>query len=216
MPEWSAAQILEQARPRFDTLTSAAYVLGVAFRELSRPERYRDELGYRSFEELLDAERLGCRMTAHKYKTVVPHFSLAEVKKLGGMEKCYYIVCGVKAESPAGDPRIALEPGSRVAGLDVYASSGRQLRDAVRGLKPRPRPSGRPVRPIRPIRPDTSAMRRAAERFRSAMKRAEIQARVRVHSEDGKPCVAAHFDTGPALRVAELVRAGLGHATPPP
>ncbi|MBI4955543.1 MAG: hypothetical protein HY908_26220, partial [Myxococcales bacterium] len=31
MPEWSAAQILEQVRPRFDAFTSAGYGLGVAF-----------------------------------------------------------------------------------------------------------------------------------------------------------------------------------------
>ncbi|MCC6525637.1 MAG: hypothetical protein IT373_23510 [Polyangiaceae bacterium] len=93
MPEWSG-QILEQARPRFEAFTVAGYVLGVAFREQSRPERYRD--------------------------------------------------------------------------------------------------------------------------LRSAMRRAAIPARVRVHREDGMPCVAAHFDAGPALRVAELVRAGLVRATPPP
>ncbi|MCC6525528.1 MAG: hypothetical protein IT373_22955 [Polyangiaceae bacterium] len=48
------------------------------------------------------------------------------------------------------------------------------------------------------------------------MKRADIPARVRVHGEDGRPSVAAHFDAGPALRIAELIRAGLAHATPPP
>ncbi|MCC6526087.1 MAG: hypothetical protein IT373_25795 [Polyangiaceae bacterium] len=210
MPDWSATQILEQVRPRFEAFTVAGYVLGVAFRQLSRPERYRDELGYRSFEALLEAERLGSRMTAHKYSEVVSSFSLEQVKELGGMEKCYHIVRGLKAENPEADPRIALEPGSRVAGLDVRRSSARQIRDAVRGLRQRLSPSGRP------IRPDTRPMRRAAERLRSAMKRAAIPARVRVHREDGKPCVAAHFDAGPALRVAELVRAGLLRATPPP
>ncbi|MCC6526794.1 MAG: hypothetical protein IT373_29365 [Polyangiaceae bacterium] len=210
MPEWSAAQILEQVRPRFDAFTSAGYGLGVAFLELSRPGRYRDELGYGSFEELLEGQGLGTRMTAYKYMTVVPHYSSTSPCRRASSPRRAYIIRGLKAENPEADPRIALEPGSRVAGVDVHASTGRQIRDAVRGLNSRPRPSGRP------IRPDTKPMRRAAGRFRSAMKRADIPARVRVHSEDGKPCVGAHFDAGPALRVAQLVRAALAHATPPP
>ena len=268
MAAWASEQVIARLRDRGDVYTDAAYEMGEALRELSRPERYRDELGHGSLEELLVVHGLPCRSTAHKFVRVVTTYSLAEVKWLGGMEKCYRLIRGVEREDPHADPRSVLEPGARVAGLDVRAASARELLVAQRRLQSGRGPTaggptaggpgvggpaapggpgvgvggpgggvfggglGGPVRgPVRgPVvgvtgpdgpgdgatdLPDPGAPRRAAARPRRAARRAAILTRIRVHHENGKPCIAAHFDVGPALQLVELMHIGLAHAPAP-
>ena len=255
MAPWPSGQVIARLRERGEVYTNAAYEMGEALRELSRPERYRDELGCGSLEELLVVHGLPCRSTAHKFISVVTTFSLAEVKALGGMEKCYWIIRGEKLADPAADPRRALEPGARIMGLDVQSASARQLRMAQRKERVARGPDaggpavggpsgptfggpafGGPSGPTfggpafgggRPVRgpagatgpadlPDPGAASRAAARLRSATRRAAIVGRIRVHHENGRPCVTGHFDAANAGRLAEILRIGLAHAPPAP
>ena len=221
MKPWPIEDVLRALRERMEAQSGAAYGMGVAFAELSRPERYQ-ALGHRSFAELLEALGLSTRMTAYKLVTVVTHFTFAEVSELGGMEKCYHLVRAVKLETPDADPRRVLAPGAHVAGLDVRAASGRALREALRGLRQRPTAEGgsdgattSPRDAAREAERRAAAVRRSAERLRTALRRADIEGRVRVHHEGGVPCVASHFDAEPAGRLAALVRAGVRAAPPP-
>src|SRR5688572_7091359 len=50
-----ARQVLDEIVRRLDVAAANAYALALCLRELSRPERYRGELGFKSFEELLEA-----------------------------------------------------------------------------------------------------------------------------------------------------------------
>src|SRR5262245_26727900 len=78
----SAKQVIAEIARRQDVAIGNAYAMGLCLKELSRPERYRDELGFKSFEELLGAhEHLPTRMTAHKYFTVIEIFSEVEVRR---------------------------------------------------------------------------------------------------------------------------------------
>ena len=252
MAPWPSELVLARLRDRGEVYTDAAYEMGEALRELARPERYRDELGHGSLEELLVVRGLPCRSTAHKFISVVTTFGLGEVKALGGMEKCYWIIRGEKLADPTANPRRALAPGARILGLDVQHASARELRAAQRrqraagpsapgwpgvGGPVRGPDGGAPGGPTlggsafggrRPVRgpaagatgpadlPDPGAASRAAARLRSAARRAAILGRIRVHHEDGRPCVSAHFDAANAGRLAEVVRLGLAHAPPPP
>ena len=212
MERWSAQQILEGLRERLDAYAGVAYGMGTALAELARPERYRDELGFRSFEMMLQAYGLPSRMTAFKLIRVVGHFSLAEVRRLGGMEKTYYLLRIVLSADANADVREVLEPGARVAGLDVQTTSGRTLREALRGLRPT-RQGGVAAGAAGGELMDHGAPSRAAQRLRTAVKYAVIPARIRVHYEDGVPCIAAHLDVAATIRLASCVRTG---AHPPP
>ena len=256
MERWPTEQVIARLRDQGEVYTSAAYEMGEALRELGRPERYRDELGHGSLEELLFVRGLPCRSTAHKLSSVVTTYSLGEVRELGGMEKCYWLIRGVKRQDPAGDARSVLEPGARVMGLDVHSASARQLREAQRRPKFARGPGGPGVGgpdaggpvvggpgvggPVRgPVAgagaggpgagatggtdgmdgtdmPDPGAARRAGARWRSAMRRAAIVARIRVHHEKGKPCVSGHFDVASALQLVEIVRDWLRRGPAPP
>lgn len=63
--------------------TSAFYRLGLVFRELSRKEMYAGELGFDSFEELLDAHDLGTRIHAYRLIQVVDAFDQKTAERLG-------------------------------------------------------------------------------------------------------------------------------------
>ena len=221
MAQWSARDVLAGLRERMNAVAGATYGMGVALQELAKPERYRDELGFRSLEELLTAHGLPSRVTAYKLITVVTTFSLREVNDLGGMEKSFLLVRGVRREDPRGDVRKVLAPGARIAGVDVRAASVRTLRAALRALGRTPLAVGRgPVQAgdddagAMPLA-DPGAAGRAGERLRSACRRATLPARIRVHHEDGVACVSAHFVVASAVRLAQIIRVGYPHAPPP-
>ena len=221
MAQWSAREVLAGLRERMNAVAGATYGMGVALRELARPERYRDELGFRSLEELLAAYGLPSRVTAYKLITVVATFGLREVNELGGMEKTFMLVRGAKREDPGGDVRRVLAPGARIAGVDVQSASVRTLRDALRALGRTPLALGRgPALPgaddagSAPLA-DPGAAGRAGDRLRSACKKAVLPARIRVHHEDGVACVSAHFVVASAVRLAQIIRVGYPHAPPP-
>jgi hypothetical protein len=55
----SARQVVEEIGRRIEVGAGNAYAMAVCLRELSRPERYRGELGFSSFEALLAAHDIG-------------------------------------------------------------------------------------------------------------------------------------------------------------
>src|SRR5262245_37642746 len=58
--------VVREIRRREGVATENAYAMGRCLRELARPARYRDEMGFARFEALLANRGLPTRMTAHK------------------------------------------------------------------------------------------------------------------------------------------------------
>jgi hypothetical protein len=176
-----AREVLAEFSRRVGVGIDNAYALAVCLRELSLPKRYREELGFASFEALLASQPfLPSRMTAHKWFTVIGTFSLEEVRQLGGFEKSYLLVRVSRRSDPTADPRGFLGRG-KVGGVKVGAGSTRDIVAMMRRLSARPR------------RPDTGAARRAARQMRTRFRRIAVEAAVRVHVHGGGACVAAHF-----------------------
>jgi hypothetical protein len=186
----SAEQLIAQVGRYEASSTSNAYALGQILRELSLPKRFRDELGFESFEELLEARSLPSRVTAFKLITVVSTFSDAETQQLGGTEKSYALIRFAK-QSGNSDPRRMLAPNARVLGRAVAAISTREIN---RGLRGEPDASS----------PEAVAARKASARLGSALRRAGVEHRMRVHSH-GQRCVSAHFDAASARQLADAL-----------
>jgi len=184
-----AQQVIAEVKRREDVGIANMYAMALCLRELSRVERYRDELGFKSFEGMLEEHGLPTRMTCHKWFTVIATFSEAEVRKMGGMEKCYTLIRSVKLTKPAADPREVLKDGARVLGVKVSEATGRQMRDLLRKRPRRPKVA-------------TKDAKRAAERLRNGFRRVRVAAKMRVHVHDGAACVETHL---PAKSAAELV-----------
>jgi hypothetical protein len=190
----TAQQVIAEVKRRQDVAIGNMYAMALCLRELSRPERYRDELKFRSFEALLMAHaELPSRMTCHKYFTVVSVFSEAEVKQLGGIEKSYELIRSVRQTNPKGDPRAVLKTDARVLGVKVNEVSARGLRDLLRGEPRRPKVSSEPAK-------------RAAGRLRRAFKRLTVAARLRAHVHDGAPCVETHFAVKGATDLVAMLK----------
>jgi hypothetical protein len=187
----TAEQVIAQIARYETSSASNAYALGQCLSELSRPKRYRDELGFDSFEALLVGRNLPTRVTAFKLITVVSTFSEPEVKQLGGTEKSYALIRYAKQEKPNGDPRRLLAPSARVLGRVVGSVSARELnRELIGGVSPTPA--------------QTAAAKKAASRLGSALRRAGVSHRMRVHTHGGR-CVSAHLDPEMAGQLAGLL-----------
>ena len=183
-------QVIDEIERRQAVAIGNAYAMALCLKELSRPERYRDELGFASFEALLAKhEHLPSRMSAHKWFTVIETFKEEEVRRLGGMEKCYTLIRSMKLTRPGADPREVLKEGARVLGVKVNEASGRQVRELLRKRPRRPKVA-------------TKDARRTAERLRNGFRRVRVAAKMRVHVHEGAPCVETHL---PAKSAAELV-----------
>jgi hypothetical protein len=188
----TAEQVIAQIERYEASSASNAYALGQCSSELSRPKRYRDELGFDTFEALLVGRSLPTRVTAFKLITVISTFSKPEVKQLGGTEKSYALIRYAKQEKPNGDPRRLLASGARVLGRAVGSVSARELNRALMGGKS-------------PTPAQTAAAKKAASRLGSALRRAGVSHRMRVHTHGGR-CVSAHFDPEMAVQLADMWR----------
>jgi hypothetical protein len=188
----SAEQLIAQIERYEASSGSNAYALGQCLSELSHPKRYRDELGFGTFEELLVARSLPTRVTAFKLITVVSTFSEPEVKQLGGTEKSYALIRYAKQEKPNGDPRRLLASSARVLGRVVGAVSARELNRELMGGGKSPTPA------------QTAAAKKAASRLGSALRRSGVSHRMRVHTHGGR-CVSAHLDPEMAVQLADLL-----------
>ena len=219
--EWSAVQVVAGMMDLADQAAGVQYRMGLGFRELARPARYRDELGFASFDALLQAYDLKSRQTAYKLILMVSSFSFAEVKAFGGSEKIFHATRLAKIEDPNGDVRRILAPRARVLGLEVAALSSHALRDAVKALGVRPKlargPAGIAVTPANDTGElvDPRATHKAADRLRRALAIASILARVRVHHEDGEACVMVHLGAEATVLLSQLLRLGVAHAPQP-
>jgi hypothetical protein len=170
-----------------------AYAMALCLRELARPRRYREELGYASFEAMLAAhEELPSRMSAFKAITVVEVFEQDEVRRLGGMEKAYQLIRAYKRLHPKTDPRSVLEPGAKVLGQEVATLSARKLREALKEAG-------------RPKAAETAAAKSAGRRLRGRFARHGVGGKVRIHVHDGVPCVSTHHATESAVALVELL-----------
>ena len=130
----SAEQVIAEIERHGEATGMAAYEQGLRFLELSKPKRYRDELGYRTFEELLVARDLPSRMTAYKLIEVVSTFSQPEVKQLGGVARTYALVRFVKRQNENADPRKLLAPNARVLGRALADVKTSEIEKAMRGV----------------------------------------------------------------------------------
>jgi hypothetical protein len=200
-----AREVLAEIVRRLDAGAANAYALALCLRELSRPERYRRELGFKSFEALLEAHAfLPTRMTAFKWFTVVGTLSEDEVRQAGGMEKSYLLIRASRRLDPKGDPRKLLAKGAQIGGVAATATSARVLRDMLRKIAERNKRK----------RPDTSVAKSAARRLRTALGHVRVVGAIRVHVHHSSSCVAAHFGDGEAVKLVEYLRearrAGVG------
>jgi hypothetical protein len=195
----SAEELIAQIERCEAASAGNSYALGACLKELSQPKRYREELGFAKFEELLIARSLPSRMTAFKLISVVSIYSEPEVRQLGGMAKSYALVRFAKrATGVNSDPRRFLAANARLLGTPVIKLSVRDINGAARG------PSGEEE----PAPEQTSAEKKAAKKASSqlgrALKRAGLKHRMRIHFH-GDECVAAHFAAPAATELATML-----------
>jgi hypothetical protein len=186
----TAEQLIAQIARHTDTTGTTSYTLGECLRELAQPRRYRDELRFASFEELLAARALPSRFTAHKLIAVVGTFTEPEVRQLGGVEKSFALMRWFKNQG--GDPRRALQSSFRLLGRLAIDVSARDIIKALRGL-------------LSPPKDATAAARRAGDRLGNALRRAGIAHRTRIHAHKGA-CISTHFDEAAASQLANALK----------
>jgi hypothetical protein len=192
----SAEQLIAQIFRYEAECASHAYALGVCLSELSLPKRYRDELGFDSFEALLVKRKLPTRMTAFKLIAVVSTFSEREVDRLGGTEKSYALVRYAKRLASSPDPRRYLDPNARLLGRPVSELSVRDIHRTSAGGG-----NGRSPSPT-----ETKQAKKIARRLAGALRRGKVPHRMRVHAHPDT-CVSVHLDASAAAALADwLVR----------
>jgi hypothetical protein len=198
----TAEQLIAQITRTEAASASNAYLLGSYLQELSQPKRYKDELGFGTFEELLEKRELPSRVTAFKLIKVVGTFSDAEVQQLGGMEKSYTLIRYAKRQGAGADPRKFLAPNARVGGNSVSKISIRALNGIMRAMTP-----GNANDTDAAAANDAAhkAATKASNALGRALKRAGLKHRMRVHAH-GTECVSAHFDSATATQLAALLR----------
>jgi hypothetical protein len=174
-----------------------SYQLGMCLRELAKPERYRDEMGCETFEELLERRELPGRFQAFKLVSVVSTFSEAEVTQVGGMEKGYALIRYAKRQGIADARRFA-SPTARLLGSTVGKLSVRDINGALRTI-------GADENAALAMSVATKkAAKKASSRLGRALKRAGLKHRMRIHAH-GDTCVSVHFDAPNATALADLL-----------
>ena len=182
-PVVRAEALVREVRRLRATIDQSFYELGQTLRELKQPERYR-ELGYDTFEALLDGRELGSRVTAHKLVAIVETFDAPTAKRLG-IEKAYEVSSYVKLAHPDESAKavLTLDPVVRndPSRSRLSAISGRALALAVRAL----RAAARGVPAISPAR-----LAKASRGLAQLLRHAGIDAeRVQTKPRRGKPPV---------------------------
>jgi len=158
----TAEQLIAEVHARRDQITVAFYAMGLLLRELSRPERYQAELGFQTFEELVDARYLTSRMTAMKLIAVASTFPEPQARQLG-VEKSYALL---RYASIQGAPRDAVRLVASNAVIDgehVLDMSVRDVVEAARNLREQ-------LHPPAPSE-DEAAARRAARALQAALRK---------------------------------------------
>ncbi len=187
----SAEQVIAQISRYEASSSSNTYALGVCLRELSQAKRYREELGFETFEELLVERKLPSRMTAFKLIAVVSTYSEKEVAMLGGTEKSYALVRFAKRQGSNSDPRKFLAPNARLLGRFVSILSANDINAATRDS-------------TGPNAAQHAAAKKASSRLGRALARAEVPHHMRVHNHRGV-CVSTHMDAAAANQLCDLL-----------
>ena len=109
-PAKRAADLVSTVETLRHDIDARFYELGLALRELQRPEMYR-ALGFTSFEALLAGRELMSRPTAFKFINVVESFPKPVATKLG-IEKAYGVIRYTKLAHASRTPVevLALDP----------------------------------------------------------------------------------------------------------
>jgi hypothetical protein len=196
----SGEELIAQIERYEEASASNTYALGACLRELSQPKRYKDELGFQTFEELLVARELPSRVTAFKLINVVSTYSDAEVKQLGGTEKSYAIIRYAKYQQGANsDPRKYLLPNARLLGTAIAKLSTREINGAARASK-----GNEDSDALAESSAAKKTALKASSKLGHALKQAGLKHRMRVHAH-GEECVSAHFDAPTATTLADLL-----------
>jgi hypothetical protein len=193
----TAEEVVAELRRREGLDLGNTYAMAVCLHELSKVERYRNELKYESFESLLEDLGLGSRVTAFKHIVVEQTFSQADVEYVGGMEKSYLLIRWSRRSKPKANPRDLLAPGLVVLGKRVPELSVRDLRNALRELEGEPAMAGA----------SAEATKKSARQLRGWLERAKIRVAVRAHMHEGKAYVSARFSAASATQLSEIVKA---------
>lgn len=109
----TAAQLLSQLQVQRVGVAKGFYAMGLLLRELARPERYQVELGYETFDDLLEQKYVINRMTAVKYIAVATFFDEKIATELG-IEKTYALVKYAAATGKREDAPLLVETNPEV------------------------------------------------------------------------------------------------------
>jgi len=181
----TAEELIRVVHAEREEATRAFYAMGLALRELSRKERYKDELGFATFEELVDARYLTSRMTAAKLIAVASTFPAPQAQKLG-VEKSYALI---RYASVKGQPRDAVRLAISNAVIDGEPVLTISVRELVRATQ-RLRESLDPPEPSE----NENAARRAARALQAALRRhGQKSAAAHAHRAGGEWVVQVHL-----------------------
>lgn len=158
----SAAQILTELQLERGRAAKAFYGMGLLLRELAKPERYRVELGFESFNALLEQRYMTNRMTALRYIAVVTIFTEIMATELG-IEKSYALIKYASSQGKAEDAPGLYAKNVLIGEERVRDMSSRELLRAAKELKAPPT--------ILPPSEAEQQTRRAARAMQAALRR---------------------------------------------
>jgi hypothetical protein len=192
----SAEEVIAVIERHEASTQSNAYSLGVCLRELSQPKRYKDELRFQTFEELLTKRELPSRVTAFKLISVVSTFTETEVTQLGGPEKTYALIRYAKVTR--SDPRRFATPHARILGTTASRVSVRDINEAIRSNN-----TGETAPSLSAA--TKKAAKKASSQLSRALKRSNVKHRMRIHAH-GDTCITVHFDVANANVLTGLLK----------
>jgi hypothetical protein len=193
-------RLVREVLVRREHVTANFYAMGLALRELSRPERYRDELGFQTFEDLVEQRYLTSKMTAAKLIAVASTFPEDQAVQLG-VEKGYALIRYASIEHDARYAVVMFEKNEKIGGEPVLVASVRDINEAAK----RKRES---LREPRAPSDDETTARRAARATQAGLRRAGMRsASARAHRHAGVWCVRIDLSPTDALALTEQVEA---------
>ena len=194
----SAEELVRLVAAKHARVAEEFFSMGRLLQELSRPERYKVELGYATFEEMVEARHVTNRMTASKLIAVVSTFPQRIATSLG-MEKSYALM---RYAAVTGAARGAVElaaSNALIAGQRVSDISVHGINDARRELREK----------LHPPAPNEgqAAAKAAARRLQAALRQAGARdARARAHREGGVWRVRVVLSAEGATKAADVLK----------
>lgn len=187
-------QLIAEVHARREQVAVSFYSMGLVLRELARPERYRLELGFETFEDLVEARYLTSRITAMKLIAVASTFPEPQARMLG-VEKSYALLRYASIQGSARDAVRLVATNAVIEGEPVERISLRELVEAARHLKER-------LHPPEPSE-DEGAARRAARALQAWLRREGARsASASAQRHGGAWQVRVHLSATDAARLA--------------